>query len=574
MNSDKSNRHAESSGVVYGNVGVGETTYEMNRFHGHQGHGFAAERAEHINDLTHGREAQILGDDNAKNGADRLVNGVEIQSKYCRSGNACIQECFRDGHYRYYSQNGKPMQVEVPSDMYDEAVLAMRRRIEAGQVDGITDPNKSVDLVRKGHYTYEQARKIAQSGTIESLTFDSVNGAIIGASSFGISATISFALSIWNGEDIQTALENAVLTGIKVGGVSFVTTVITSQIARTAINSTIRMGTDYVVKKLGPKVTSYIATALNNGTNIYGTVAMNNVSKLLSGNIIATFTSLIVLSAADIIDFFRGRISKEQLFKDVTITGATIAGGTIGWGAGNIVGGAIGGTVGGAFTGGTGARAGAEIGAKVGGFVVSAVAGSVSGGTTQAVLDEIIEDDADKIMRLIQTEFVSICEQYLLTENEIEEILTKLKNKLDSKELKNIFASQNRELYIQSIILSIVFPIVNNRKSILLVESDEIMLAIRTLFEDAIDGEGVFETEGMVPSLAEVKQNLLANTNIKEEQIENIMRPVAQMNRTNMQAERALRSMKRSNEDTEYALRNIYEERQRNMDILNEMIKK
>ena len=80
----KEDKSIETTGVVYGNVGVGTTTYETNKFHGRQGHGFAAERAEHVRDLYHGEEVKILGDDNAKNGADRLVNGVEIQSKYCR----------------------------------------------------------------------------------------------------------------------------------------------------------------------------------------------------------------------------------------------------------------------------------------------------------------------------------------------------------------------------------------------------------------------------------------------------------------------------------------------------------
>lgn len=48
--------------------------------------------------MYHGRKVQILGDDNAKDGADRLVNGIEIQSKYCKSGVACIQECFENGN--------------------------------------------------------------------------------------------------------------------------------------------------------------------------------------------------------------------------------------------------------------------------------------------------------------------------------------------------------------------------------------------------------------------------------------------------------------------------------------------
>lgn len=129
-----SDAKSDETVVVYGNVGVSETTYEMNKFQAQQGHGFAAERAEHINDLYHGKDAQILGDNNVKNGADRLVNGIEIQSKYCRNGAACIQECFENGKYRYYSKSGEPMQVEVPADMYDDAVSAMKRRILNNEV--------------------------------------------------------------------------------------------------------------------------------------------------------------------------------------------------------------------------------------------------------------------------------------------------------------------------------------------------------------------------------------------------------------------------------------------------------
>ena len=228
----------EATGIVYGNVGVGTTTYETNKFHGRQGHGFAAERAEHVRDLYHGEDVKILGDNKKKNGADRLVNGVEIQSKYCRSGAACIQECFENGQYRYYSSNGEPMKIEVPADMYEDAVKAMRRRIANNEIEGVINPDEATNLVKKGHYTYAQVKQIAQAGTIESLTFDAANGMIVAKDALGITALITFATSIWNGEDFEGALENAALSGLKVGGVSFLTTVLTSQIARTSVVAT------------------------------------------------------------------------------------------------------------------------------------------------------------------------------------------------------------------------------------------------------------------------------------------------------------------------------------------------
>ncbi len=533
----------------------------MNKFQAQQGHGFAAERAEHVNDLLHGRDARILGDDNAKDGADRIVNGVEIQSKYCKSGSECVQACFRDGKYRYYSKNGEPMQVEVPYDMYDDAVAAMRRRIEKNEIDGITNPDEATNLVKRGHYTYEQVKRIAQAGTVESLTFDAKNGMILGANAMGVSATVTFAISLWNGDGIEEAVENAVLSGLKVGGVSFFTTIISSQLARSAVSSTIRAGTDILVRKLGPKAASCIVNSLNNGTNIYGAAAMKNVSKLMAGNIIASTVSLVVLSAGDIIDLFRGRISGGQMLKNTVTTGATVLGGGVGWGIGNVLGSAAGGAIGGMATGGAGAKAGAKIGSKIGGFVASAVSGSVSGEVVHSGLDMVIEDDSIAMLHIVETEFTSMCEQYLLTENEVYDSLGLLKERLTKNAIKDIYASRNRSLYVQSIILSCINPVLSRRIHVNCPDEDMLLAGIRTLLEDAIEGTGIFDNMVTAPLQTEIQQRLLSHTNIHEEQLSQIMRPVVQMNRVQMRAERSLVAMKRSNEDSQYELDNLRQER-------------
>lgn len=559
---DDSKNNVNSMGLIYGNVGIGETTYEMNKFQSQQGHGFAAERAEHINDLYKGKDVKILGDDNAKNGADRLVNGVEIQSKYCRSGSACIQECFEKGKYRYYSKNGEPMQVEVPLDMYDDAVEAMKRRIANNEVDGITNPENAEKLVKKGHYTYAQVKQIAQAGTIESLKFDAANGIIIAKDTMGVTALISFATSIWNGDDFEVALENAALSGLKVGGVSFLTTVISSQLARTSVITSVRAGTDLLISKMGTKATSYIANALRNGTNIYGAAAMKNVSKLLTGNIIANTVSLVVLSTADIVDLFRNRISVEQIIKDVAVTGATIVGGNAGWIGGNAVGAAIGGAITGAVTGGTGTAMGAKIGSKVGGFIGSVVGGTVVGQVTHSALDNMIEDDALKMMRIVEQEFVAICEQYLLTENEVYSCLPLLKDKLTQKELKNIYASDNRKLYVQSLILECVCPILSKRMCINNIKDEDIFIGLRMLIEDAIDGKWIFDENTNTIGINQIQDQLIANSNIRKDQIMCIMQPVMHMNKTQMRVERTLQSMKRSDENMKEQIDCIMNERE------------
>ena len=132
MNSEKNKRvasqrklkNSQTAGTVYSNVSSGATVYGEEKFHAIRGHGFAAERANTLYDRYTGHDARILGDDNAKNGADRLVDGVEIQSKYCKTGGKCISECFENGQFRYIGSDGKPMQIEVPSDKYESALQA------------------------------------------------------------------------------------------------------------------------------------------------------------------------------------------------------------------------------------------------------------------------------------------------------------------------------------------------------------------------------------------------------------------------------------------------------------------
>lgn len=168
------------SGVIYGNVSNASTLYGSDKFSTPRGHGFAAEQANHLYDkisnadfLGQGK-VQIVGeaiDPNTgrivKNGADRILNGTSIQTKYCNSGGKCISECFEGGKLKYINSDGTPMQIEVPSDKYEAALQAMENRIKKGEVPGVTDPKEAENIVRKGHFTYEQAKNIAKAGTVE-----------------------------------------------------------------------------------------------------------------------------------------------------------------------------------------------------------------------------------------------------------------------------------------------------------------------------------------------------------------------------------------------------------------------
>lgn len=174
----------------------------------------------HMHDKFHGKNAKFVGSDNAKNGADRIVDGVNVQTKFCKTGTKSVAECFEHGKFRYWNTDGSPMQVEVPKGQYQEAIQALENRIRLGQVEGITDPNEAQNILRESPYTYQQAKNVAKAGNVDSLRYDVGNGLIIGAHAAGISFIITFAVSKWRGEKLDVAAKNAVLQGIQAGGIA------------------------------------------------------------------------------------------------------------------------------------------------------------------------------------------------------------------------------------------------------------------------------------------------------------------------------------------------------------------
>lgn len=473
-------------GLIFGNVSNASTNYGEDKFNTIRGHGFAAERANHLFDTLSGHQAQIVGDDNAKNGADRLVDGIQIQSKYCKTGSKCIAECFEDKQFRYYASDGSPIQIEVPSDKYIDAIKAMQDRIRRGEVKGVTDPQEAKNIIRKGHFTYTQVRNIAKAGTIESITYDAVNGAIVAVSVFGISSVISFATSLWNGEGIDIALKNAAYSGLKVGGITFVTSVLTGQLSKAGLNSLLVGSSESIIKILGPKGSAFLINSLRSGKNIYGAAAMKSAAKLLRSNVITGAISIVLFSTIDIIDLFRSRISGPQLFKNVTNTASSIAGGTAGW---------VGGAAAGAALGSAIPIVGNVAGGVIGGLVGAFGGGSVAGKTSNSILSKFIEDDAEAIVRAIEKIFIELATDYLLTQREVEHVIDKLSELLNAKEIKNIHCSVNMNSCITELIMPLVERELQRREKIHELELNTMQYGLRLLLEDMSDAEEI-ETVG------------------------------------------------------------------------------
>ena len=480
---------AEAAGIGAGTADSATNYADNVKFRSQRGHGFAAEEVNHLFDKYSGKDAQNVGSDNTKGGPDRLVEGVQIQTKYCSSGAKCVEECFENGKFKYFAGDGSPMQIEVPSDKYPGAVEAMERRIKNGQVKGVSDPAKAKEIVRKGHFTYTQAKNVARFGTIESLTYDAVNGVKLSAQAMGISAALSFAVSVWNGEDLETALKQACATGVKVGGIAWAGSILAAQLSRTGIEQALRGSTDWVVKQMGSKAAATLANALRSSGSIHGAAATNHVSKLLRGNLVTGIATTAVLSSVDFTRMFQGRISGAQLFKNVATTASSVAGGTAGWMGGTAAGASAGAAAGSVFPG-----VGTVIGGAVGG-IIGGVAGAFGGGAAASkvatvVLDEFIEDDAKQMLKIIEEAFGTLCVDYLLNEEEARAVLDNLQNLDLPVVLRDLYASDDRDAHARGILEPLVEEQARERRRITLPSSEEMAMQTGLILQQAAEAAG------------------------------------------------------------------------------------
>ena len=443
--------------------GTDNLLYDEYRWKGNGAHGFAAERANNLYDRLIGRDARITGDNNVTNGPDRVLNNsgkkIWIQSKYCSTGKACIDKCFKDGEYRYY-EDGKPMQVEVPSnsEIFNEAVSRMESKINEGQVPGVNDPKQAKTLVRRGTVSYEQAVNIAKAGTIDSLIYDTVNGMVISTSAFGVSVLVSFAVSVWNGDSVEDAVTKAAASGIKVGGVALCTTVLSSQLYKSGVANIFTEDANALVNIIGRENSHILVNALRAGEGIKVASAQNALAKILRGNALTTAVAIGVLSTFDLADAYSGRISGSQLAKNIASTSSSIIGGMGGYLGGIAVGSLI--------------LPGA--GTIIAGLIGSVAGGSTAGAYTNNILDLFLKDDSEEMVHILDRTFCNLGAEYIISQDEAEKITDKLNKTLDGKTLKDMFASADRYEFAREKMVPLFEEIVKRRKHISIADGNTV----------------------------------------------------------------------------------------------------
>lgn len=366
-----------------------------------QGHGLAAEYANNLVDQVRNPFIHVerIGQNNAKNGADRIVGDTKIQTKYLSSArnsvNAAFEKKQNGGMYRY-----EGMQLEVPKDQYVDAIEVMKQRIAEGKVPGVTDPEDAKYIVRKGSVTWKEAKLIAEGGNITSLKYDAIDGVVQTLPAASICFVIMFAQAKWAGADTKDAAISAARAGV------------TSLCLGTAIyagsQQFAKVFTQQIAQRTGQKLAAD-AVAKNAGLAIsFGVILVPNI-----------FNTLV------------GRISSQQLLKNTVVAGGGfLAGVASSAGAGAALG---------SIAPGAGTAVGAVVGATAG--VIGGIAGSTA---TKKIMDRFIEDDRVEMFAILKEEYLDVVMSISLSQEEFTQVQELIFDRSLESKLKSMFSKRKK----------------------------------------------------------------------------------------------------------------------------------
>jgi hypothetical protein len=437
--------------ILIGNMPNLEKSYNIlgDRLNARQGGGYGAEYYNNTEDKAKFKNAEIVGNDNSINGPDRISNGELIQTKYYKDANKSINAAFDEKEFKYEGQK-----IEVPKDQYYDALKSMQKRIDNGEVPGAKPGDDPKKYVKRGHATYDQAQNVANAGTIDSLKIDILSGAISSLSAGGVSAVLSFANSIWNGESIEKAAENSLIAGIKSIGYGSLIYTISMQLSREKFK--LQLLNNKIITNPIAKISKNMANKIK-----CSSVAKSSVGKklglaklsgkaIISGGVIAVITF-----GPDICRALVGRISPQQLFKNASVGASGLAGAAIGQAIIPIP------------------------------FVGAIIGGSVAGFIAKKVLDQFIEDDAVEMYQILKEEFLDVVMLSNLNNEEFSKVieLTFADKRLPHL-LRDMYAYGNAREFAREQIVSAAVILVLKKREVITMEM--IDTGYLSLFENVL----------------------------------------------------------------------------------------
>lgn len=387
---------------------------QWTKYNAHQAHGFTSEDYNALIDILCGKSVDKVGLNNELNGADRIANGVKIQSKYGRTAYDSICGAFdKNGMFRY-----PDMVIEVPKGQGNDAIRIMEERIRNGQVPGVTDPAMAKTMVTEGHCTYKQAVKIAKAGNLESIKFDAMNQMVTCTCIAGLTFVIGYATSRLSGISKEAALRQSVEQAIKTGATTLAAGVAVQQILRTQVGRNMaacatnmaRKGVNAVCRtQVGKATVEKLMTGIM-GKAATQASAKNACVKLMRSNFFTSAAITVATTVPDVVKACRGKKSWKQVGKNAVVNVTGIGTGSAGWWAGAAAGSFV--------CPGVGTIVGGLIGAIGGG-----VAGSFGAKTA---MDHFVEDDSKLCAKYVQDAIIELCEENHVSEDALSGIIKKI----------------------------------------------------------------------------------------------------------------------------------------------------
>ena len=304
---------------------------------------------------------------------------------------------------------------------------------------------------------------MCKPGTIESLTYDALTGAINCSFAFGISFLSTYILAYSKTGDKKEAFNAAFAAGIQVFGLSFFAHVLTQQVARTTLTKQLIPLSTYIVQSMGYKSVQTIVNAIRSMAGksaISGAAAMKQLAKILRSNVVTSAITFVVFSIPDTYNIFRKRLSTAQYTKNMLSLIGTMATAGAGTLATSLAAAKIGAA--------TGTTIAPGVGTAIG--IAGGLLGGLAGGTViKAAGDHIREDDTVILSRLYNAVVVNLIYEYMLSESEIDVLIEKF-DSIKAKEFKELFAkvqsAEKQEAVIDKFVRHYFEEIIRSRSTL------------------------------------------------------------------------------------------------------------
>jgi len=205
-------------------------------------------------------------------------------------------------------------------------------------------------------------------------------------------------------------------------------------------------------------------------TGLSDDAVRTKAAEILRKQWLVTGITIALLTAEDVKDIVQGRISSEQLIKNLAVLTAGVAGG--------YAGAVVGGTISSAILPGAGTTAGSVAGSIVG--------GAAAGYGAEKLLGLIIKEDADQMLEIIEVEFYKLADDYILSESEANNVMVALKIELEGDKLKDMFASEDREAFAVELIEPLVKKEIAKRSEIIIPTAEEMRDELKTTLKGVV----------------------------------------------------------------------------------------